>query len=976
MVSGYITNIGVGPANPPFNTDFFLSIDDQFQGDGVEQGDLQGIFINHVINVGDTFFFTAPVFSEEVTQPGPYYFLAVVDEGQDVFELTKANNVSSTPVYIQSVACYYNLDFNADTIDYNQTFGNWNVVHTEENCSWWSSENSSWISGTTDPVSSPTTGNGSTTYFPSINHSPYPRTATITIMNNTVTVYQNGCPIMPAELGQDIVFCNSATLNAALDTSQTIFTWSTGATSPNISVNSTGLYSVTITNSYGCITSDTIQVTISNSSTAPTSVTTSQNPTCYGNSVLLSQSGGVLGQAYEWKWYSGSCGGSLMGTGSQVLVSPNGTSQYFVRAEGCDTTACTPITITTLSLPAIDAGIDVTINEGDTTLLTASGGISYLWSTGDITATTSVSPIATSYFYVRGSDNNGCETIDSVLVTVVHNCSNLVASITPSGATSFCFGGNVTLAANAGMASYLWSNGDTAQSITVSQSGNFYVAITDNFSCPATSQSISITVNALPYADAGIDQSVCNGSSVSIGSPQTPGYTYTWSPSTTLNNSQMAMPFATPTAQTTYELTVTNSFGCTATDQTSISINALPNVTANTTANTVCNGASITLTGGGASTYTWSNGVTDGVAFIPSATVTYTVTGTDANGCQNTATNLVSILAAPTASISYNNNGYTYNFSSNIQGNATTFSWDFGDSDTSILENPVHTYSQVGSFTVTLTVSNICGSNTYQQTININPNCTYTVSQNTVVADSNGTSQAITVTCGVSCLWNVNIGNCSWLAVFPLNGAGLDSFTITIPATTDTFVRQCTLTVEGQAISVTQYGKQGSISCAPIDTSVQVNGGCDLAAATISGATYQWYKNGGQISNAISQYYTATQNGYYHVRIAVGNCAYQSGDRYLTCDTATGIDGSAVSNLKVYPNPTDGTFVINGEAKNAVKIAVNLYDMLGQIVYAKNIPLKGTIINEEIRVENLSTGIYHLQLLIDKQFYNQKLLVK
>jgi len=82
---------------------------------------------------------------------------------------------------------------------------------------------------------------------------------------------------------------------------------------------------------------------------------------------------------------------------------------------------------------------------------------------------------------------------------------------------------------------------------------------------------------------------------------------------------------------------ITDINGCTSSAQTTVTVNPLPTVTANATATTVCTGDSVTLTGGGASTYMWDNGVTDGVPFVPTATTTYTVTGTDANGCENTA---------------------------------------------------------------------------------------------------------------------------------------------------------------------------------------------------------------------------------------------------------------------------------------------------------------------------------------------------
>ncbi|MBO3116592.1 BspA family leucine-rich repeat surface protein, partial [Winogradskyella sp. DF17] len=68
-----------------------------------------------------------------------------------------------------------------------------------------------------------------------------------------------------------------------------------------------------------------------------------------------------------------------------------------------------------------------------------------------------------------------------------------------------------------------------------------------------------------------------------------------------------------------------------------LTVNALPTVTANATSLEICEGEEVTLTGGGADTYLWDNGVTDNQAFVPTETTTYTVTGTDANGCENTA---------------------------------------------------------------------------------------------------------------------------------------------------------------------------------------------------------------------------------------------------------------------------------------------------------------------------------------------------
>ena len=97
-----------------------------------------------------------------------------------------------------------------------------------------------------------------------------------------------------------------------------------------------------------------------------------------------------------------------------------------------------------------------------------------------------------------------------------------------------------------------------------------------------------------------------------------------------------------PTSTTTYELTVSANYGgilCSATDNITITVNQLPNVSANGgSSQFVCEGSTVTLSGTGANTYSWDNGITDGVGFpAPGSTTTYTVTGTDINNCVNTS---------------------------------------------------------------------------------------------------------------------------------------------------------------------------------------------------------------------------------------------------------------------------------------------------------------------------------------------------
>lgn len=90
-----------------------------------------------------------------------------------------------------------------------------------------------------------------------------------------------------------------------------------------------------------------IQITVSGTpSIAPSGASASPNNICSGNSTTLTVIGGSLGTGALWKWYSGACGGTLVGTGSTVIVNPTSTTTYYVRAEGaCNSTSCANVTV-------------------------------------------------------------------------------------------------------------------------------------------------------------------------------------------------------------------------------------------------------------------------------------------------------------------------------------------------------------------------------------------------------------------------------------------------------------------------------------------------------------------------------------------------------------------------------------------------------------------------------------------------------
>lgn len=498
---------------------------------------------------------------------------------------------------------------------------------------------------------------------------------------------------------------------------------------------------------------------------------------------------------------------------------------------------------------------------------------------------------------------------------VCHQC-NASASITPNGATSFCSGGNVTLTANAGMSSYLWSNGQTGQSITVSQTGNYSVAISDSYSCPATSQNVSVTVNPLPYADAGIDQTVCSGSNAIIGTAQISGNTYSWTPSTNLNSSQIAMPTANPNTTTNYTVTVTDVNGCVATSQTTVTVNSLPIVDAGnnvsiTQGGSTTIGGNPTATGNGSLTYNWTPSTNLSSTSIanplanPTTTTTYFVSVTDGKNCSATDSIIVTV-------------------------------------------NPI--------------------------------GCTYSLSDSSYsFAHSGGTHIFNVTTSNSSCTWTPVNSN-SWFQVTPnTQQTGNGTITITADSCSNGTPRLGTFTVAGITYTVNQSCTVVSCNPPVANFAAsQTTGNCpfnvdffDLSQTT--GTTiYQWtiYNGGGSpvtssLQNPTGIFYNVA--GSFLVKLEVtDSCGTDTkiSANFITVSCQTvGIDNiEQAANIVVYPNPTNDILNVVGNGIQGDSYSVSLYNTLGQSVFESNLTPDNNKIEKQIDVSQLTSGIYFLTI--------------
>ncbi len=351
---------------------------------------------------------------------------------------------------------------------------------------------------------------------------------------------------------------------------------------------------------------------------------------CIGESTGLIASGGT-----HYLWETGS-------TATNIVITPLTSSWHGVYIENDD--RCfryDSIFIIVNPLPTAYAGDNQEICEGSSAMLSAIGiggstPYSYIWENGSTSGTRTESPLTNTTYSVTVTDGNGCSNTDNVNVVV-----NALPTANAGSDNEICYSSSTTLSASgsggSGPYNYLWSTGSTLPSISVSPSGTqtYLLTVTDSKGCTKTDD-ITITVNSLPDANAGADQQICRGESIILNAAASGGsgvYNYNWS-----NGQSLASITVHPLIGTTYTLTVTDSKGCTKTDQITVIVNNLPDADAGLdTMLCVGNSAVLNASGSGGSmpyNYVWNNGVlTSANDVMPVVTTKYYVTVTDNNGC-------------------------------------------------------------------------------------------------------------------------------------------------------------------------------------------------------------------------------------------------------------------------------------------------------------------------------------------------------
>ncbi|HWY11972.1 MAG TPA: T9SS type A sorting domain-containing protein [Bacteroidia bacterium] len=442
-----------------------------------------------------------------------------------------------------------------------------------------------------------------------------------------------------------------------------------------------------------------------------------------------------------------------------------------------------------------------------------------------------------------------------------------------------------------------------------------------------------------PGSISGIT-TLCSGSSNSYSVASVAGATsYTWSlPGVWTGTSTTNVISATTgTASGSISVSAINACGTSPSQTLSVTVNPNPTITVNSGA--ICSGQSFTMVAGGASTYTYSSGQ----VVSPTATSSYSVTGTSTAGCvgSNTAVSNVTVNATPTASASTSQTLTCVNNTVTLNGSGvTSYTWSgpgivSGGNTANPIVNAAGLYSFVGS-------TSGCASNT----------ATVTLTSNTTPPSVSIGATSTSVCAGSSTTLSASGANTySW------STGSLATSIVVSPTTTTSYVLSGTNTANGCSNSANQ-----SITVNPTPTVNAVTSSSlictqptqQTATLTASGAsTYTWNPGGTGTSIAVSPSVTTT----YTVTGTNGSGCMNSFVITQSVSTCAGIKqiASASNEINVFPNPFSNKITV---VSNGAKQAIQIFNALGSLIYSSIIENEKT----EIDLTEQANGIYFVHL--------------
>ena len=432
------------------------------------------------------------------------------------------------------------------------------------------------------------------------------------------------------------LICVGGTANISVS-GATNYTWLPGNLSTSIiAVNPTVTTTYTVIKSNAnCMDTKTF---VLNVVSLPSLLLLASNTTVCANNTLQLTGGGA--NTYTW---------SPPGvTGSSIVATPSANTIYTLTGSNGTCVNTSTVSITTKPNPTINiVPATSVICVGFCTTLTASGANSYTWSanpasTGSLAGVSSVDcPTTTTSYSISGTNSVGCVTGTSQIIVVNPNPSFTTSANPPV----VCVAGISTISAQSlSGVTYSWSTGASTRTNQVSPLTTSNYSVTSTFTQTGcnTTKTISVAVFIPTFAITG-PTAVCVGGTITMNAAGATNYTWAGGGYTSTGFPSFAVSPTVPTIYVCTGSALSGTVLCAQTKTFGVGIYLNPTITAVVTRTLICKGESVNLVGGGGATYLWSDNQTGTtVSIAPTANaITYSVLGTDANGCLGTATVLV-----------------------------------------------------------------------------------------------------------------------------------------------------------------------------------------------------------------------------------------------------------------------------------------------------------------------------------------------
>lgn len=435
---------------------------------------------------------------------------------------------------------------------------------------------------------------------------------------------------------------------------------------------------------------------------------------CVGGSADFSAISSGINYTYYWDFDNAVAPSSVTTTNTDVtglVFNTPGTYNITLQIETpcCGLSASTDnitLIVDDLPSPSITSNPGVDICYGNSTDLTASGGSTYLWDSGETTATITVTPFDTTTYTVTVTEFE-CSNTDNITVNTI------ISEVFISGADQICAGDATTLVANGTTGStYQWSGGSTAttQSISANPLIDTWYSVTADIGGCTAQDSLLVQVTGVSAVVSATDTTICAGDSTMLIVEG--GAYFQWD-----NGMTNDSIWVSPTTTTSYKVIVTwdsvGSIPCNSIDSTTFTVDVYPvpsigNVSNDTTS---CTSNSLTLSASGGVSYVWSTGeTTQTINPMIYGDTTFTVSSVNVDGCLSVEDTIfvttipgidsVNLVGLDASCFNSSDGSITSTVNGGI--GPFTYLWSNGDTLTDLTNIPAGTYD------LAVTASNNC----------------------------------------------------------------------------------------------------------------------------------------------------------------------------------------------------------------------------------------------------------------------------